>query len=174
MTKAAQELSRKIRIENDKRFTTILVGDDSFHWAEGPFSGKSTCEKITILETDKGRTIAEEVAVKALKILNGKLAKGYVVKVGKDVLDELTAVVEAANNRKEKKALDPVKAAEKRAKLVEKVAKAKADADELAKKLDEKRAKLAALTVELEEFNTEHPATLDEAVAEAETADANA
>lgn len=169
-----KETGKKVRIENDKRFTTILVGDDSFHWAEGPFSGKSTCEKITILEADKGRTIAEEVAAKALRILEGKLAKGYTVKVGADVLDELRATVEAAKNRKEKKALDPAKAAEKRAKLMEKVAKAKDDADEAAKKLDEKRAKLAALTVELEEFNTEHPATLDEAVAEAETADANA
>ncbi len=150
--------ARKVRIENDKRFTTILVGEDSFHWAEGPFSGKSTCEKITVLEADKGRTIAEEVAVKALKILNSKIAKGYVVKVGQDILDELTAVVEAANNRKEKKALDPAKVAEKRAKLVEKVAKAKAEADELAKKLDEKRAKFDKLAAELLEFNVEHPA----------------
>ena len=163
-----KETGKKVRIENDKRFTTILVGDDSFHWAEGPFSGKSTCEKITVLEADKGRTIAEEVAAKALRILEGKLAKGYTVKVGADVLDELRATVEAAKNRKEKKALDPAKAAEKRAKLMEKVAKAKADADELAKKLDEKKAKFDKLAAELATFNEEHPVEEVDANVEAE------
>ena len=125
-----EQQSLKVRVENDKRFCTILLdGKESFHWAEGTFSGKSTCEKITVMETDKGRTKEEEVAVKALRVLSGKIAKGYKVVSGQDVLDTLEAIVAAADAKKSKTPKDNTerfaKAKEKITKIDEKIQKAK-------------------------------------------------
>ena len=140
------EQLKKVRVENDKRFCTILLdGNESFHWAEGTFSGKSTCEKITVMETDKGRTKEEEVAVKALRVLNGKIAKGYKVVSGQDVLDTLEAVVAAADSKKTK---TPKNNTERIAKVKEKIEKAK-------EKIEKAQAKIDAIEEHMEDLENE-------------------
>lgn len=140
---------KKVRIENDKRFTAIFIdGEDTFRWAEGPFAGKSTCEKITVVDTDKGRTKAEEVAVKALRILNGKLAKDYKVVEGQDILDELEAAVDAAKAKKKV----PKNKDEKIGKLKEKVEKVKEKIAKAQARLEELKKDQEDMTKEIEEL----------------------